>query len=51
MAVGQGAGVAAALAVREGVAVQEVPYEKLHKRLLAQGQILELPAQGNLDKK
>jgi hypothetical protein len=45
MVVGQGAGVAAALAVKEKVTVQEVPYEKLRKRLIAQGQVLDLPAQ------
>ncbi len=44
MVIGQGAGVAAALAAREGVPVQELPYDKLKKRLLAQGQVLELPA-------
>lgn len=42
MVIGQGAGVAAALSAKEGVAVQEVPYEKLRERLLAQGQVLEL---------
>ena len=45
MVIGQGAGVAAALAAKEKVTVQEVPYEKLRKRLLAQGQVLDLPAQ------
>ena len=44
MVIGQGTGVAAALAAKEDVTVQEVPYEKLRKRLLAQGQVLELPA-------
>ena len=44
MVIGQGAGVAAALSAKEGVAVQELPYAKLRKRLLAQGQVLELPA-------
>lgn len=44
MVVGQGAGVAAALAAKEGVAVQDLPYAKLRKRLLAQGQVLDLPA-------
>ena len=43
MVIGQGAGVAAALAARQGVAVQDVPYENLRQRLLAQGQVLELP--------
>lgn len=45
MVIGQGAGVAAALAAKDGVAVQELPYPKLRTRLLAQGQVLELPAQ------
>lgn len=44
MVIGQGAGVAAALAAKEMVNVQELPYEKLRTRLLAQGQVLELPA-------
>jgi hypothetical protein len=50
MVIGQGAGVAAALAARQGVAVQDVPYENLRQRLLAQGQVLELPAQPPVDK-
>jgi hypothetical protein len=49
MVIGQGAGVAAALAARQGVAVQDVPYENLRQRLLAQGQVLELPAQPPVD--
>ena len=44
MAIGQGAGVAAALAARDGVAVQELAYERLRERLLAQGQVLQLPS-------
>ena len=51
MVIGQGTGVAAALAAKDGVAVQEVPYEKLRTRLLAQKQVLELPTQGKLDRK
>jgi hypothetical protein len=43
MILGQSAGVAAALAAKEGVAVQNLAYPKLRKRLLAQGQVLELP--------
>ncbi|MGB0257958.1 MAG: FAD-dependent oxidoreductase, partial [Coraliomargarita sp.] len=43
MVIGQGAGIAAALSAREGVAVQDLPYETLRKRLLAQGQALKLP--------
>jgi hypothetical protein len=43
MVIGQSAGVAAALSAREDVAVQQLPYETLRKRLLAQGQVLKLP--------
>ncbi|EGF29379.1 FAD-dependent oxidoreductase [Rhodopirellula baltica] len=43
MVIGQGAGVAAALAAKHDVAVQEVEYVKLRERLLAQKQVLELP--------
>lgn len=50
MVIGQGAGVAAAVAAKEGVAVQQLPYEKLKTRLLAQGQVLELPAQVKSEK-
>ena len=46
MVIGQGTGVAAALAVKEDVAVQDVPYETLRGRLLAQGAALDLPAAG-----
>jgi len=45
MVIGQGAGVAAALSAKDGVAVQELPYAKLRERLLIQGQVLDLPAQ------
>ncbi len=45
MVIGQGTGVAAALAAKQGAAVQDVPYAKLRERLLAQGQVLELPGQ------
>lgn len=44
MAIGQSAGVAAALVAKEGVAVQTLDYAKLRARLLAQHQVLELPA-------
>ncbi|CAN5115397.1 FAD-dependent oxidoreductase [soil metagenome] len=50
MVIGQGAGVAAAMAAKDGVNVQDLPYEKLQKRLLAQGQVLELPVQQTPDK-
>lgn len=43
MVIGQGAGVAAALAAKDDVAVQELEYAKLRKRLLAQKQTLDLP--------
>lgn len=43
MAIGQAAGVAASLASKGGLDVQEVPYSELRARLLAQGQSLELP--------
>lgn len=43
MVIGQGAGVAAALAAADGIAVQAVPYPKLRARLLAQHQVLDLP--------
>jgi hypothetical protein len=43
MVIGQGAGVAAALAVKQDVAVQDLPYPALRERLLAQGQVLDLP--------
>ncbi len=43
MVIGQGSGIAAALAAKENIAVQKVPYPKLRERLLAQGQVLALP--------
>lgn len=43
MVIGQGAGVAAAMAAKDNVAVQELDYAKLRERLLAQNQALELP--------
>jgi hypothetical protein len=44
MAIGQASGVAAALAAKRGLKVQDLPYPELRSRLLAQGQSLELPA-------
>lgn len=44
MVIGQAAGVAAALAAKGDVAVQDLPYPLLRERLLAQGQVLDLPA-------
>ncbi len=43
MVIGQGAGVAAALAAKDEVAVQKLEYAKLRERLLVQKQVLELP--------
>lgn len=43
MVIGQGAGVAAALAAKRSVAAQDLPYPVLRERLLAQGQVLKLP--------
>ena len=43
MTIGQSAGIAAALAAKEGVPVQALDYAKLRAQLLAQHQVLELP--------
>lgn len=43
MIVGQAAGIAAALAADQDLAVQMLPYPQLRERLLAQKQVLELP--------
>jgi hypothetical protein len=43
MVIGQSSGIAAAMAAERGVAAQELPYDELKARLLAQGQVLELP--------
>jgi hypothetical protein len=43
MAIGQGAGIAAALSAKRGVDVQELQYPLLRERLVSQGQVLELP--------
>jgi hypothetical protein len=43
MVIGQGAGIAAALAADQNVAVQKLEYAKLRERLLTQKQALELP--------
>lgn len=48
MIIGQSAGIAAALAAKSGMAVQELPYPQLRQRLLAQGQVLELPVVSDL---
>ena len=43
MIIGQSAGIAAALAADQDVAVQKLAYPQLRERLLAQKQVLELP--------
>ena len=43
MTIGQSAGIAAALAAKEGVTVQALDYGRLRTRLLAQNQVLDLP--------
>lgn len=43
MILGQSAGIAAALAADKQVSVQDLPYPDLRARLLAQGQVLDLP--------
>ena len=43
MVIGQGAGIAAALAAELDLAAQDVPYLRLRERLLAQRQVLDLP--------
>jgi len=48
MIIGQSAGIAAALAVKLDSTVQDLPYPKLRDRLLAQRQVLELPAESEL---
>jgi hypothetical protein len=45
MILGQSAGIAAALSAKQDVAVQNLPYPSLRERLLAQKQVLEIPAQ------
>jgi len=43
MEIGQSAGIAAAMAADRGVTVQDLPYDDLKARILAQGQVLDLP--------
>lgn len=43
MIIGQSAGIAAAMAAEKDVTVQELSYSDLRQRLIAQGQVLELP--------
>ena len=42
-ALGQAAGTAASIAVEKGVAVQDVPYDALSRRLVADTQVIRLP--------
>jgi hypothetical protein len=41
MILGQSAATLAVLALEGGTAVQDVPYEQLHQKLLEDGQVLE----------
>jgi hypothetical protein len=43
MILGQSAGIAAALCAKQNTTVQALPYPALRQRLLAQGQVLDLP--------
>jgi len=45
MLTGQSAGIAAALAAKQDVTVQDLPYADLKPRLLAQKQVLDLPSE------
>ncbi|MEX2301060.1 MAG: FAD-dependent oxidoreductase, partial [Bryobacterales bacterium] len=45
MILGQSAATAASMAIDEGIAVQDLAYEKLRERLLADGQVLQNPAE------
>jgi hypothetical protein len=46
MVIGQAAGIAAALAANQDVTVHQLPYAAFRERLLAQGQVLDLPEAG-----
>ncbi len=43
MILGQSAATAAVLAIESGIPVQQVPYDQLRERMLADGQVLETP--------
>ncbi len=43
MILGQSAATAAVLAMEDGIAVQDLPYPRLRERLIADGQVLDLP--------
>src|SRR5215218_3212255 len=49
MMMGHSAGVAAAMAAKSGMAVQDVPYDQLEKKLLAQKQVLSYAAKAKPD--
>lgn len=46
MILGQSAATAAVFAIEDDIAVQDVPYAKLRRRLLADGQVLDIAAAG-----
>ena len=50
MILGQSAATAAALAIEDGVNVQDVPYAKLHERLLAEKQVLDVASRSKQKK-
>jgi hypothetical protein len=50
MILGQSAATAASIAIKSSLAVQDVPYEQLEKRLLADGQVLKADAPSQLAK-
>ena len=47
MILGESAATAAVLAIDAGSAIQDLPYDTLRRRLLADGQVLELPPDGH----
>jgi hypothetical protein len=47
MILGQSAATAAVMAIESKIAVQDVPYEKLRARLIADGQVLEYTPEAN----
>ena len=51
MILGQSAATAAVLAIDGGLAVQDVPYDRLRARLLRDGQVLHAPASGAAEAK
>jgi hypothetical protein len=51
MVLGQSAATAAVMSLEAGIAVQDLPYEKLRERLLADGQVLKLDIPATSDAK